>query len=115
MHETSLIEFTLNAVENKALAMGIDKVTSIHLVIGELRGALPDLMDRAFTFLTDKRPLFHGCSLDIKTVPAVLSCRKCGKTYKADHLYKITCPDCGSPEYDIVSGNELFIDSFDAE
>ena len=115
MHETSLIEFTLNAVESRALSMDIGRVTAIHLVIGELRGALPDLMERAFVFLSGKRPLFHGCRLDIKTVPAVLRCRNCGKEYGIEHLYGAECPGCGSPEYEIVSGNELLIDSFDAE
>ena len=95
--------------------MKIDRVSAIHLVVGELRGALPELMERAFVFLSGKRPLFHGCRLEITTVPAVLRCRSCGNEYGTGHLYGASCPECGSPEYEIVSGDELLIDSFDAE
>ncbi|MBQ9059616.1 MAG: hydrogenase maturation nickel metallochaperone HypA [Firmicutes bacterium] len=68
MHETSLIEFTLKAVEQKALSMGIDRVQCIHLVIGKERGVVGELMDHAFELLTSRRPLFAGCRLDIESV-----------------------------------------------
>ena len=69
MHETSLIEFTLNAVEQKAGSLGIGRVACIHLVAGEERGIVEDLMDRAFELLASQRPIFDRCRLDIEIVP----------------------------------------------
>ena len=43
MHETSLIQYTLDAVERRALAMGIRHVKRVYLVVGDLRGALPEI------------------------------------------------------------------------
>ena len=50
MHEMSLVTYVLNAVENKASGMGIEKVGEIGLVIGRL-AAVPELMERCFQAL----------------------------------------------------------------
>ena len=115
MHETSLIQFTLDAVERRALALRMRRVTDIYLVVGEMRGALPELMQEAFRILTYARPAFHGAELHIEARPVVLRCQKCGKRYRAEDFHRVACPDCGAPEYDVAEGNELYIDSFEGE
>ena len=115
MHETSLIQYTLDAVEQKALAMGICHVHSIHLVIGEMRGALPNLMQHAFKILCRSRALFFDAVLDIVECPVVLQCNACKKEYTIVEFHGITCPDCGAPGYMVIQGNELYIDSFEGE
>ena len=53
--------------------------------------------------------------LHIEERPVVLQCQKCGKRYSAADFHQVACPDCGAPEYAIVQGNELYIDSFEGE
>ena len=120
MHETSLIQFTLNAVERKACDLGIMHVSDILLIVGELKGAVPDQMDYAFRILTageKEDGLFSETKLDIEYRPALLQCSECGCSYPVtiDTLATAACPRCGSIAHQIISGNELTIDSFRGE
>ena len=72
MHETSLIQYTLDAVERRALVMGIHHVKRIYLIVGDLRGALPELMQYGIQILTRNRPLFSGVVLEIENRAVVL-------------------------------------------
>ena len=115
MHETSLIDFTLNAVEDKCLQLGVRHVKSVRLVVGDLRGALPELMHEAFSILTYARPLFHGAALEIEPRAVVLRCKNCGAEFSPADFHAVACPQCRSGAYEICTGNELYIDSFEGE
>ncbi|MBQ0078919.1 MAG: hydrogenase maturation nickel metallochaperone HypA [Eubacterium sp.] len=115
MHESSLVEFTLNAVEDKAASMNIKKVTLIHLTCGKMRGAIPQLMNEAFRLLTPARPMFHGAVLEMEETPIIAKCRACNSQHEIEEFHDITCPACGGKEYDIISGEELRIDYFEGE
>ncbi|MBQ9157215.1 MAG: hydrogenase maturation nickel metallochaperone HypA [Eubacterium sp.] len=64
MHETSLIEFTLDAVEKKAKSMNIDRVGEICIVAGRL-AAVPRLLDKAFDIMKYNRPMFEHAKLTV--------------------------------------------------
>lgn len=115
MHESSLVEFTLNAVESKATSMNIQHVSLIHLTCGKMRGAIPQLMNEAFRLLTPARPMFHGAVLEMEETPIIAKCRACNAEFGVDEFHNITCPACGAKEYDIISGEELRIDYFEGE
>lgn len=163
MHETSLIKFTLEAVERRARELGIRHVSDIYLVVGELRGAIPEQMQAAFQILTaaDQSPapasvadqtqlsadaippidelpagaatsretagfasgtssntgLFAGTRLSIDYRPILLRCRACGHHFPAtlETYPEASCSSCGDPSPEIISGNELLIDSFRGE
>lgn len=187
MHETSLIKFTLEAVERRARELGIRHVSDIYLVVGELRGAIPEQMQAAFQILTaaDQSPapasvadqtqlsadaippidelpagaatsretwlpaadaippidelpagaatsretagfapgtssntgLFAGTRLSIDYRPILLRCRACGHHFPAtlETYPEASCSSCGAPSPEIISGNELLIDSFRGE
>jgi Zn finger protein HypA/HybF involved in hydrogenase expression len=87
MHETSLVEFTLNAVEKKAQEIGFQKVSVIRIVIGDMRGALPDLMEQAFRLLKRRRPLFQDCRLEMAQISVKLRCAYCGTAYEPDDFH----------------------------
>ena len=115
MHETSLIQYTLDAVERQALIMRIRRVRSIKIVVGDMRGALPDLMQYGFRILTRHRPLFYGAELEIESRGVVLECQSCKECYTVQEFHNVACPKCASAEYIIVEGNELYIDFFEGE
>ncbi|MDD6255573.1 MAG: hydrogenase maturation nickel metallochaperone HypA [Eubacteriales bacterium] len=115
MHETSLVQFTLNAVEHRAAGLGITRVKSIQLVTGELRGALPNLMQAAFRTLKRNRPIFEDAVLEMKVTPVILKCRDCGTEYQKEDFHDVRCPKCGITNFEIISGSELYIESFEGE
>lgn len=65
MHEASLVQFVLNAIEKRALEMGIRQVRTIRLVAGKDRGVVPHLMEQCFCALACRRPLFKDAKLEI--------------------------------------------------
>ena len=95
--------------------MNIERVSLIHLTCGKMRGAIPQLMNEAFRLLTYDRPMFRGAKLEIEETPIVLSCKDCRCSFQVDEFHNVTCPECGSGSYDIVSGEELRIDYFEGE
>lgn len=115
MHETSLVQFTLNAVEQRALTSGISHVSKIHLVIGDVRGALSNLMQGAFRHLILHRPLFEGAKLEIETRSVVLQCNVCGKVFDVTDFHDVKCPVCGERFYKMLQGNEMYIEYFEGE
>ncbi|MBQ9015197.1 MAG: hydrogenase maturation nickel metallochaperone HypA [Firmicutes bacterium] len=115
-----MIQFTLDAVERRAKELGICHVSDIRLVIGELRGAVPEQMEIAFHLLTSAdqaRGLFSGARLDIEYRPVLLRCRACGHPFPStlEAYAKAVCPRCESASHEILSGDELLIDSFCGE
>lgn len=115
MHETSLIRYTLDAVEAQAIRMRLHHVRSIRIVVGDMRGAVPELMQYGFQILCRNRPLFSGAVLEIETREIQLECKQCGRRFHVDDFHAVECPDCGSGGYHLVKGDELYIDSFEGE
>lgn len=115
MHEMSLVQYAMDAVEQRALGLGIRHVRGVYLVVGEMRGALPDLMEYGFRVLSRSRPLFFGAELHMETRGVEVCCNRCGKRYGVREFHDVSCPDCGGREYTLVQGNELYIDSFEGE
>ena len=112
MHEMSLVTYVLNAVENKASGMGIEKVGEIGLVIGRL-AAVPELMERCFQIARYQRPMFQEATLHIEMRDIRLRCRACGTEYSSQDAFGYaTCPECGSGASDLLGGKELLLDYF---
>lgn len=111
MHETSLIDFTLNAIEEKARPMGISKVKEIGLVIGKL-AAVPELMESAFRIMKYSRDMFRQTSLHIDCREISFQCLDCGRGFESDTYARALCPDCGGNHLELTGGQELLIDYF---
>ena len=113
MHEMSLVQYAMDAVEQRAMGMGIRHVRGVYLVIGEMRGALPELMEYGFRVLSRSRPLFFGAVLHMELRSVEAQCADCGRRYGVREFPGVACPDCGSRVYTLVQGNELYIESFE--
>ena len=111
MHESSIIEYTLKAVEKAARQHDMRKVTEINLVIGKLRVAIPRMLHTSFDLLTSDT-MFAGCKLNIEERDVVIHCEDCGKDTVIQDLHIDTAPCCGSRRVKVLQGNELMISSF---
>lgn len=112
MHETSLIDYALNAVETKATQMGIREVREVGLVIGKAK-AVPLLMEKAFQIIRMKHPMCREASLHLDVREIRMQCAACGTEFEVeDVMGDFKCPECDSEDCRMISGNELMIDYF---
>ncbi|ACA60150.1 hydrogenase expression/synthesis, HypA [Candidatus Desulforudis audaxviator MP104C] len=112
MHEVGLIQTVMNEISQVAARSNITRVTKVRLVVGRLNGALPDVLEFAFTVLTPET-IFAGAQLEIETVPITLECEHCGARTVTDELAYF-CPEC-SGRARITGGRELYIDFFEGD
>lgn len=114
MHELSIMEGVLDAVRQSAAQNHITRVGKITLVVGKLSTALPESLQFAFEALA-REELFNGAILEIEERDIVCRCETCAHDFLVGAEYKFVCPQCGGSQIHIVSGRELYIESYEGE
>ena len=128
MHEWALAEAVISTVSQLAEKEGLNEVTEVKLKVGELQQIELDVLKFALSQLKTSK-LLKNARFDIETVKAELKCRVCGYEWifrkeKIDedvaeaihfipemaHTY-IKCPKCGSPDFEIVQGRGVWLES----
>ncbi|MDM8549248.1 hydrogenase maturation nickel metallochaperone HypA [Desulfobacterales bacterium HSG2] len=87
------------------------RVEGVNLKIGRLAAVVPDSLRFCFEIITEDTPL-SGAELRIEEIPVVAKCKDC------DAEWTITgpvfrCGKCESGSLDIISGQELDIESIE--
>ena len=127
MHEWALAEAVIAAASEIAEKEGLSEVTEVKIKVGELQQIERDILEFAFSQL--KPAKFKKAKFTIETAKAELKCRVCGhewifKKEKLDestaeaihfvpeiaHTY-IKCPKCGSPDFEILSGRGVWLET----
>ena len=127
MHEWALAEAVISTVSQIAEKEGLKEVTEIRVKVGELQQIELDIIEFALSQL--KTPIMKKSKFNIETVKAELKCRNCGHTWtfskeKLDietaeaihfvpeiaHTY-IKCAKCGSPDFEILQGRGMWLES----
>jgi len=131
MHEFALAEGVAVTALEGARAAGLRRITRLAISIGELQQLDRELFAAV---LREVMPQIHAeleaVEVELRTVPAVLGCRACGREFGWDacvaslgqtaaeavhfvpelvHAY-VRCPQCGSPDYAIVRGRGVWLD-----
>ena len=107
----SLLQILLQKVEDEHL----QKVTRVFLVVGAMQNYEEVWMQRYFDKLSTGTPL-EGAVIEVKRIPLRFCCRSCGETFSLDIKSDapLVCPQCGSEQYDRISGQEFYIDRIEA-
>jgi len=107
MHEMSIAQNLLDLIGERLsqLEMGSAKVKVVRMRIGEMAGVLPDSLRFCFGVASEGTPA-EGAELVIDQVPIKCRCHNCKAEFSVE-AYAFICPNCGSPETDLLSGNEL--------
>jgi hydrogenase nickel incorporation protein HypA/HybF len=113
MHELAITQSILSIVLQKAREAPQGKITKIDLHVGRLTGFLPESIQLQFAILS-KGTAAAGAVLSFKQPAANLHCRKCNLNYTTDS-FDLTCPDCHTMEIDVISGQELIVESLEIE
>ena len=125
MHEWALAEGVITTAQKFAEENGLNKVTEVVIMIGELQQIDHDVLE--FTFEQLKTELFKDAKFILKTQPAMFKCRACGNewSFKAQgltediseaihfvpemaHVY-VKCTECESPDFEVTQGRGVWL------
>ncbi len=110
MHEMGMAEATLDMLLEVA---GGSRVKRVKLRIGKYLLVVPDSFQFSFE-LASAGTSAEGAQLQFEETPAVLRCRQCGKEGETAAV-PFVCPNCTSPDVDLVSGDEMFLEEIELE
>ena len=127
MHEWALAEAVISTVSQIAEKEGLKEVAEVEIKVGELQQIEREILEFALSQL--KTLKLKNVKFHIKTVKAELKCRVCGHKWifrkekmneeiaeaihfvpEIAHTY-IKCPKCGSPDFEILKGRGIWLES----
>ena len=108
MHESSLVRSLLGQVETIRIEQDGLAVDEVRIEIGPLSGVEPLLVRSAFSQLAPACGM-NSARLVIDEVPLSARCATCGLVEVS--LARLSCPICGSSKVQIVSGDEVRLQS----
>jgi hydrogenase nickel incorporation protein HypA/HybF len=110
VHELSIAEAVVRVANEHAAGR---RVYQVELKVGHLRQVVPSALEFAFQLVAQGTPL-EGAELTIEDVPAAGVCRSCG-TRSTMNDFPLRCSRCGDLDLEVVSGEELLVDSLELE
>ena len=112
MHELSITESILEIALRHGDEAGAQRITDLHLVIGELSTIVDESVQFYWDFVSEGTPA-AGATLHFRRVPGQLTCQSCGHSYGPRD--SLPCPACGSEDIRVVAGEEFFLEAIDVE
>jgi len=113
MHELAVTESILNIAVKHAQAADAQRVTDIHIVLGQLSSIIDDSVQFYWDIISQDT-LCAGAQLHFKRIPATLKCLDCDQEYTLNGPLE-PCPNCHSARVRVVSGEEFWLDSLEIE
>lgn len=113
MHELRIAEDMASIVLEAAKENNLNKVTRVNLSFGVLVQIVPEIFETAFREAV-RDTLAHDAGVSLEIIPVKIRCRICGNLYNMEAA-GFKCGSCGSADFDIVNGKELFIKSIEGE
>jgi len=127
MHEWALAESVIKTVLEVAEKEGINRIVEVKIRVGEMQQLEHDVFKTALLNL--KPAELKNTMFIIEVAKTRLKCRSCNHEWlfrkegveedileaihflpEVSHAY-IKCPVCGSPDFDIVEGRGVWIES----
>ncbi len=127
MHEWALAEAVISTVSQITEKEQLKEVLEVKIKVGELQQIELDILEFALSQL--KTPKLKNVKFNIQTAKAELKCRYCGHKWifrkekmneeiaeaihfvpEIAHAY-VKCPKCGSPDFEILEGRGIWLES----
>ena len=113
MHEMAITMSMLDLVLEEAAKAGASRVVTVKVVLGEMTGVVDYCVQTNFDFMSKNTPA-EGAALSFRNVAKQARCRKCAHIFRpADICW--ACPKCQSTEFELITGNELYVESIEVE
>ncbi len=110
MHELSIATAVLNTAVKHAAGR---RVTVVSVRAGRLRQVVPDSLHFYFEIVA-RDTVCEGARLELEEVQALLRCRECEHAWAAE-IPAFRCPHCRGANVEIMTGEELEVDSIEVE
>ncbi len=109
MHELSVTENLLEIALRHASKADAEKITDIHIVIGDLSSIIDDSVSFYWDIVA-KGTIAEGAQLHFLRLRPLFLCQECNNQFQPD-ADAFTCPACHSQRIRIIQGNEFFLES----
>ena len=113
MHEMSLAEGVLQIIEDAARSEGFTQVKAVWLEIGQLAGVEKESLCFYFDVVT-RNSIAQDARLEIIEVPGQGWCMQCAGKVLVAALFD-SCPQCGSYQIEVTSGDEMRVKELEVE
>lgn len=113
MHELAVAQALVEQVENVIHTHGAAQATLIRVRIGPLAGVVPELLGSAFPLAAAGRRMEHA-ALEFVDAPIRVRCQTCGAETDAA-MNRLVCGDCGDWHTQVISGDELLLESVELQ
>jgi hydrogenase nickel incorporation protein HypA/HybF len=111
MHELPITEGILKIAAEAADGR---RITTIHLVVGELSSIVDDSVQFYFDILSKGTPA-EGAVLDFQRRSATLACLDCERSFEVRAPLPAICPHCGGTRLQVKGGRELRVESIEVD
>lgn len=113
MHELQIAQNIVKITEDEVRKSGLTRsISAINLKIGKMHAVIHESLRFSFDVLKRDRIQLEQAKLVISEMPVKIRCRSCHKTQLITEPIFI-CPHCSSADIEIISGNELYVDSIE--
>lgn len=113
MHELAVTESILKTALEYAEKENAKAVTDIYLKIGSLSSIVDDSVSFYWDFIS-KDTICAKAILHFERIPAKFLCLECSNEYSIE-IELSACPNCGSFQVTLISGDEFQLTSIDIE
>ncbi len=112
MHELAITEYVFNLVKKQADANGVEKVSKIHLSIGDQCDYVPEIIEEYLQVMSEGTAL-EGVKVDASVLESTVTCKDCGASFTR-HEFKDACPKCGSHNLKLNRCTDFVVQSIEA-
>ena len=113
MHETAIVTGLIRIIETHAARVGASRVIRVKLKVGRLRAVEPQQLCSCFEMFAEGT-VAEGAELVIDMLGVRGRCRTCATEFDVEN-YQFVCPACAGNDIEVVQGQELYIESFEAD
>lgn len=114
MHELPATQGMLDVALEAARDTGADRITEIHLVVGELTSIVDDSVQFYFDILS-KNTRAAGAVLVFHREPARMTCGACGHEEDVVPPLSPSCPVCDSLRLEVTGGQAFRVESIEVD
>ena len=113
MHELAVAQALVEQVDAVINQHQASSAALIRVRIGPLAGVVPELLASAFPLAAAGSRMEHA-QLEFSHAPIKVHCQTCGADTEAA-MNRLICGDCGDWRTQILSGDELLLESVELE
>jgi len=113
MHETAIVTGLIRIIETHAARYGTTHVSKVRLKVGRLCAVEPQQLCSCFEMFAEGT-VADGAELIIDLLGVRGRCRACATEFDIPR-YRFVCPDCAGNDIEVIQGQELYIESFEAD